>query len=498
MDIKTQVGKITEIDVDAIMVYVFADRTDDSATKQMDDELGGTFTRLMEIGDLSGKANETHVLYPTENINAKRIIVVGLGNVDDFNLEVLRQAVGTGMKKAKSLGAKTVATVTAGTSISKLAYDVSAEMIVEASIMSLYVFDGVKSSKKDDKGIDSITIMVANANEEADVETGIKRGQAYGEGTNLARELMNMPANICTPAYLADQATQMSERVGLGIQVLEKRQIQALKMGAFLAVNQGSDTPPRFIIMEHNGDKKEELQTIVLVGKGVTFDTGGYTLKSREGMIGMKYDMGGAAAVIGAMSIVASLDLPLHVVGLVPASDNMISGGAYRPQDVITASNGKTIEIISTDAEGRMLLADSLVYAKRYDPDAVVDIATLTGAAVVALGNTAAAIFSNDDKIAKKLSDAGDTRHERVWRMPLYAEYHKHIESDTADMKNSGGRLASAATAATFLSNFVDFNWGHVDMAGMMRGDSSKATGVSGGSGYGARLLAEFVKQWSE
>jgi leucyl aminopeptidase len=271
-------------------------------------------------------------------------------------------------------------------------------------------------------------------------------------------------------------------------------------MGALLAVAQGSETPPCFIIMEHNADRAQELDTLVLVGKGVTFDTGGYSLKPKDSMIGMKADMGGGAAVIGAMQTVALLDLPLHVVGLVPAADNMISGRAYRPQDVIRASNGKTIEIISTDAEGRMLLADALVYARRHDPAAVVDIATLTGSCVVALGHAAAGLFSTDDELRDLLMASGEAAQERVWPLPLYPEYAKALESDTADMKNSGGRNG-VGTSAMFLKNFVDYpKWAHIDMAGMSLSTGGDVAYIpaKGATGYGSRLLAGFVDQWTQ
>jgi leucyl aminopeptidase len=284
------------------------------------------------------------------------------------------------------------------------------------------------------------------------------------------------------------------------VEVLERQQMEALGMGALLAVAQGSETPPRFIVMEHNADRASELDTIVLVGKGVTFDTGGYSIKTSEGMVGMKADMGGGAAVIGAMQAVSLLNLPLHVVGLVPASDNMISGKAYRPQEVVTAGNGKTIEIISTDAEGRLLLADALVYAKRYEPAAVVDIATLTGACVVALGGAAAGFFCTDNTLRDCLNAAADRTGEKVWQLPLFPEYKKQIESDTADMKNTGGRPGGACTAAVFLQQFVDYPaWAHIDMAGVMTDiPNNPYIPAKGASGYGARLLAEFARRWME
>jgi leucyl aminopeptidase len=363
----------------------------------------------------------------------------------------------------------------------------------------LYQYHGQKSSDAPDDltgKFDLLTTDVDTAN------TGINNGKAFAAGTSLARTRINLPPNIVTPVYLAEQAQAMAQEVGLTIQVLEKAQMQALKMGAILGVAQGSDYPPRFIIMEHNADKKDELDTIVLVGKGVTFDTGGYSLKTGDGMASMKADMSGGAAVIGAMRTIAELNPSVHVVGLVPAADNMVSGKAYRPQEVLTASNGKTIEIISTDAEGRLLLADALVYAQRYNPAAVLDIATLTGSMVVALGNATTGFYSNDDIVSEKLTIAGESTNEFAWRLPMHEEYGDSLQSDTADTKNSGGsagRAGGAGVAAHFLNHFVDYKWAHIDMAGMIENKGKNPYQPKhSAKGYGSRLLAEFVRQWTE
>ncbi len=269
-------------------------------------------------------------------------------------------------------------------------------------------------------------------------------------------------------------------------------------MGAFLAVAQGAGFSPKFIVIEHNGDRTD-LPTIVLVGKGITFDTGGISIKPSADMGAMKSDMGGAAAVLGAMKTVGLLDLPLRVIGITPCTENMPDANAYRPADVITASNGKTIEIISTDAEGRMVLADALVYARQYEPDAVVDLATLTGAAVVALGaGMAAGLFSTTDNLRDKLLNAGQATQERLWPLPLWDDYKKAIESDVADMKNSGGRMGGVATSAIFLKQFVDYdNWAHLDIAGMALAEKSQGYVTRGGTGFGVRLLVDFLQNWS-
>lgn len=500
LNIRVQTGNLAEADADTLIIYLFENNKDfGEATKTVNDALNGLLLSVIDAGDFTGKADEALVLYTQDQISAKRVIVVGLGEQGDFTVEALRRAAATGINKAKSLKADTVATVTAGTNKGGLDVKTSAQAIAEATQLALYNYHGQKSEDTPETYPKTLIILTDDSDQATE---GVMIGTAFANGTNLTRELANLPANICTPAYMAQQAETMANKVGLTAKILERQQLQALKMGALLGVAQGSDTPPRFIILEHNADKADDLDTIVLVGKGVTFDTGGYSLKSRDGMVGMKGDMSGGAAVIGAMQIIAQLNIPLHVVGLVPAADNMVSGNAYRPQDVITASNGKTIEIISTDAEGRLLLADALVYAKRYEPNAVLDIATLTGSIAVALGGAAAGVYTNKDELADKLKQAGAEKHERTWQMPMFSEYGKSLESDTADTKNSGGaagRWGGAGVAAHFLSHFVDFDWAHIDMAGtLFASDTPPYQPKGSASGYGARLLAEFVRQWSD
>lgn len=497
MNIQLRTDEVTTVQSDALLILLTSGGIDSEAGQAVDAALNGALTDLIDSGDFSSDADDVTVLYSRGALPAKRIIVVGLGVADDVSTETVRRATAVGLQKAHSLKVPQVATVLPA----YLAADEAAQSLAEGALLGLYQYHGQKSSDQPDALPDELILLVDDDAPTDDIETGLAAGRAYANGTNLARELANLPPNICTPSYMAEQAQAMAKEVGLTVKVLERQQMKALKMGALLGVAQGSETPPRFIILEHNLDVEGD--TIVLVGKGVTFDTGGYSLKSKDGMIGMKGDMSGGAAVLGAMRIIGELNLPISVVGLVPASDNMVSGKAYRPQDVVTASNGKTIEIISTDAEGRLLLADALVYAKRYDPAAVVDIATLTGSMLVALGHAAAGFYCTDDAFAEALVAAGDATQERVWRMPMFEEYGKSLESDTADTKNSGGsagRAGGAGVAAHFLSNFVDYPaWAHIDMAGMMsnQGDNPYKPG-KGGSGYGARLMARLAQGWSE
>jgi len=496
VDILLSTTPLVDSDVDALVILLAqGEDTFSGAIKAVDRALDGAVKALVQQ-DFEGKSGQVAVLYPRGAIKAARLILAGVGKADEVTAETLRRSVAVAVKRARELKAKRVAfalysneTVTAET---------SARAVAEAALLANYQYHGQKSTDTPDDALTNLDVLVSKSSKK--IEAALREGEAFGLGASTTRTLVNLPPNICTPIYLASVARDIADTHGLSIEVLERGQMEALRMGALLAVAQGSDAPPRFIILEHNASKAQKLDTIVLVGKGVTFDTGGYSIKTAEGMVGMKSDMAGAAAVIGAMQTVAMLNLPLHVVGLVPAADNMISGSAYRPEEVITASNDKTIEVISTDAEGRLLLADALVYAKRYEPAAVVDIATLTGACVIALGHVAAGLFVTDDTLRDTLMRAAGETNEKLWPMPLYPEYKKYIESNTADMKNTGGRDNGVATAAVFLQQFVDYPaWAHIDMAGMMSNPPENPyVPAKGATGYGARLLAEFVRQWAD
>ena len=310
----------------------------------------------------------------------------------------------------------------------------------------------------------------------------------------MARDFVILPPNVATPSRLASTAQAIADAYGLGITIGDRDWAAERHMGAYLAVAQGAGEPPKFIVLEHNASRTD-LPTVVLVGKGITFDTGGISIKPSERMGEMKSDMGGAAAVLGAMEAVGRLAIPLRVIGITPCTENMPDANAYRPADIITASNGKTIEIISTDAEGRMILADALVLAESYKPDAVVDLATLTGACVIALGSgVAAGLFCNDDSLRDRLLAASDSSRERLWPMPLYEDYRRSINSDVADMKNSGGRFGGVGTSAVFLKEFVNYPWAHLDIAGMALAEKASDFTPAGGTGFGVRLLLAYLQ----
>lgn len=495
MKVDVKRGALQEAEADTLIVNLFEGVSSlGGATGSLDKALSGAVSELIEQGDLKGEADEIAVLYPRGALSAKRVLVVGLGMQEDFDLEVVRKASAAALNEARKLGAKNVATIVHGGGIGGLEVGSAAQATVEGALLALYRFEDYKQKQEASDELESLTLVEFDEGKISAIEEGAKAAQAVVAGVYLARDLVNMPPNVATPSKLAQTATEMSEAYGLGLTIGDRFWAQERDMGAFLAVARGAGEEPKFIVLEHNADI-EDLETVVLVGKGVTFDTGGISLKGSAGMPDMKSDMSGAAAVLGAIKAVAELDLPLRVIGITPATENMPDANAYRPSDVIKVSNGKTVEIISTDAEGRMILADALVYAKRYDPKFVVDLATLTGSCVIALGKgVAAGLFSSDDTLRDALTDAGSTTHERVWPLPLYKDYREKIKSDVADMKNTGGRVGGVGTSAVFLQEFTDYPWAHLDIAGMALRDGSNGYLTKGGTGFGVRLLVEFLR----
>jgi leucyl aminopeptidase len=423
------------------------------------------------------------------------VLVVGLGKADRFDVEGVRRAAASAIKRARELNARHVATIVHGAGIGGLPTADAAQATAEGSLLAHYRFEASKRNEDEKKAVESLSIVEFDADKIETIRRSVDVAEAIAAGVASARSLVNMPPNVATPTKMAATARAIAERSDPEMKLLvgDRTWAAEQQMGAFLAVAQGAGEPPQFIILEYNPDR-DDLQTILLVGKGVTFDTGGISIKPGEGMPAMKSDMGGAAAVLGTMEVVSQLKLPLRVVGIVPCTENMPDANAYRPSDVITASNGKTIEIISTDAEGRMILADALVYAQRYKPDMVIDLATLTGACMVALGRQAAGLFSNNDALRDRLMAAAEKTHERLWPLPLWDEYKDAIKSDVADVKNSGGRFGGVATSAIFLKEFTDYPWAHLDIAGMALNETSDAYTPAGGTGYGVRLLTQFLR----
>ncbi len=503
MNIVVQQSGIQSIVADTIIVNLFEGVTHPGgATGAVDAALGGAITDVIAGGDLKGKPGETVVLYSRGAVPARRVIVVGLGHADKFDMEGVRESSGAAIKQAAKLGAVNVATIVHGGGIGGLDVTAAAQAVVEASMLALYQYDAPRSKKDDDDlgSVETLTLVEFDRSKIEGIRAGAQAGQIIAESVYLARTLSNQPSNVATPTAIAAAAQRASAEAGLTCELLDEAQMRDLGMNALLAVTQGAEQPAKFIIMKYNSPQAQTRQPVVLVGKGVAFDTGGYSLKSSTGMVGMKGDMTGASAVIGAMRAIGLLKGDVPVVGLVPTVENVISATAYKPNDVFIAKNGVSIEIISTDAEGRMILADALCYAADFNPAAVIDVATLTGGKVIALGERTNGLFCDDKALREALLAAGKTVGEPLWPLPLDSAYDRQIKSDVADIKNTGGRTASAVTAARFLAHFVDeYPWAHLDIAGseFYSGgpeQTPRSYMTKGATGTTVRTLVEFIR----
>ncbi|MCB2205683.1 leucyl aminopeptidase [bacterium] len=464
--------------------------------KQICPDLKAAVSDLLERGEFTGKADEISTLTTAEG----RFVLVGLGDTDAMGVERVRRAAAQAMKIAMNSVAPTVAIYVPLEEIVRkilpVSFEVTVSAMVEGALLATYRYDQFKKKKKDDtKGvIKEVKMVTADEGYQSRMKNGIQESQLLVEAVQYARDLVNAPANALGTDALAKAAVALGKKLNIKTVILNKKEIQANKMGGLLGVNQGSAAEPRFIVMEYN-DKRKRLKPYVLVGKGITFDSGGLSIKPASAMEEMKSDMGGAAAVLGTMFAIAKLKLPLRVVALIPVTDNMTGGGAMCPGDVITISDGTTVEVKNTDAEGRLILADALVYAQRFKPAAIVDVATLTGAVVVALASHATGMMGNDDDLKAAMKAAGDGTYERVWELPLFDEYKKMMESDIADLKNLGGRWGGAITAGIFLQNFIgEYPWIHLDIAGTSFLDAATDYQPKGGTGVGVRLLTEFLR----
>lgn len=452
---------------------------------------------LLAAGDMSGKKEELFVIYPKKSeAAAKRVFLVGLGKADKLSLEMVRRSAARTAKKAQALKAKSLAVMlpaVKGASGAEIA-----AAFVEGTMLGLYKFDKFFKKEEPKVPLESVTFIEdgnsLHGSTTAEVKAAIEQAQLICDATIFARDMENEPSNNKYPETLGNWAKDVGKEYGLKVTVFGQKEVLANKMVGIHAVNQGSAKEPRFIIMEYNGGKAGA-QPIILVGKGITFDTGGISIKPAAGMGEMKGDMSGAATVIATLKSVASLKLPINVVGLVSSAENMPSGTATRPGDVITYANGLSVEIDNTDAEGRLVLADALIWAEKFKPKSVIDLATLTGACVIALGHVTTGMMGNDTDMMSRLKTAGDAVYERVCELPIYEEYDELIKSDVADIKNVGGRWAGAITAAMFLKRFTNYPWVHLDIAGTAIGDSASDYIPKGGTGACVRLLTRMLME---
>ncbi|SFP77142.1 leucyl aminopeptidase [Ralstonia sp. NFACC01] len=478
---------------DCLVIGLFESQTLAGAAKALDAATKGLVARLVKLGDFEGKRGTSLLLHEVAGVGAARVLLVGLGKEADFTDRAYAEAVRTALRALASTKAASVTwTLTEHTARDKdtaWAVLTAVTLIREASYRFIERHPELKSKR--DKNGTSLrkVVLAAPAADAKAAAVAAARGTAIANGMDLTRDLGNLPSNICTPTYLANTARQIAKDFKLKVEVLGRKQIEALKMGAFLAVTKGSVEPPAFIVLRYEGGPAKQAP-VVLVGKGITFDTGGISLKPGEGMDEMKYDMCGAASVLGTLRAVAEMGLKQNVIAVVPTCENMPSGVATKPGDVVTSMSGQTIEILNTDAEGRLILCDALTYVERFKPAVVIDVATLTGACIIALGHINTGMYARSDALAGALVAAGKQSLDTAWRMPLDEEYQEQLKSNFADMGNIGGRPAGSVTAACFLARFTEkYDWAHLDIAGT----AWKSGAAKGATGRPVPLLTRFL-----
>lgn len=452
-----------------------------ASAKAVDEATGGAIANLLKRGDLAGKVGQTLLLQDLPNLKAERVLLVGAGKERELSDRAYRKLVSAVLGNLKNLGGADAVLALGDLAVKGRNAHGKARLQVETLADGTYVFDRFKSQKAEAPKLKKIALLADKADGAA-VEQGAKEAQAIANGMALTRDLGNLPPNLCHPTFLGEQAKALGkEYKGLKVEVLDEKKLRELGMGSFLAVAQGSDQPPRLIVLQYNGAKKKDEAPHVLVGKGITFDTGGISLKPGLGMDEMKFDMCGAASVFGTFRAVLELQLPINLVGVMACAENMPSGGATRPGDIVTTMSGQTVEILNTDAEGRLVLCDALTYVERFKPQSVVDIATLTGACIVALGSNTSGLMGNNDALIKQLLKAGEVADDRAWQLPLFDEYQEQLDSPFADIANIGGPKAGTITAGCFLSRFAKkFHWAHLDIAGTAWISGGKDKGATG------------------
>jgi leucyl aminopeptidase len=487
-------GKIQETKSQAIILNLFEDQKKLSGSALIIDKLcGGLITELINNRDFEAKPSQISIVYTRGKIPAKRIALVGLGKKSEINLEKIRAAFAKAMQHLRNINIKVAATAIDLSLLSK-DKDKIVQAVVEGAMLGLYQFNPYKPVNHDDiKEMEQLNI-IAEGKDLPLIEESVIKAKIITNAVYLARDLVSTPSNEMTPKIMAQKAREIAKRKNVTCTILDKAKMKAMGMNSLLGVAQGSYEEPKFIILEYYSGKKSQ-SPVVLVGKGLTFDSGGISIKPADKMDEMKTDMSGGAAVMGTVMAAADLKLPLNIIGLIPATENMPSGKAYKPGDILKSYSGKNIEVINTDAEGRLILADALSYASKYKPAAIIDIATLTGACIIALGEDVIGMLGTDDQLKKEINKAAQSTGELVWEMPLWECYHDQIKSDIADYKNTGGRPAGTITAAVFLSKFVDdFPWVHLDIAGPAWSGKDKPYIPKGASGVAVRLLVEFLR----
>jgi leucyl aminopeptidase len=491
MDVRADGGPFYEVDADALVVGIFeGEDATEGVLHDIDQRSGGIISELLGSDELRGKSGDTVYLYRLTGIKARRLLLIGVGKREDFDFDGIRQMGGAAARFLRSKGVRSMAILRRA----QLDIARSAEAVVEGVLVGLFEPDAYRTKDREERRIETLVLCTKEGGESGELTRGIERGRVAAEATNLARTLINEPSNAMTPTILAERALEVAGRYGLEVDTLDEQRMKELGMGALLGVARGSDEPAKLVVLRYTPQEDGDGRTVALVGKGITFDSGGISIKPGEGMEKMKYDMSGAAAVLGAMQAIAQLKPRTSCLGLMPLAENMPSGRAYKPGDVLRSLSGRTIEVLNTDAEGRLILADAIAYARRLGATEIVDIATLTGAVSIALGTVNAAVLGTDDSLVERIVAAGRRSGERFWRLPLHTEYREMVRSDIADLKNTAGRAGATITAAHFLREFAeDTPWAHLDIAGTAWQGEKRAHLTKGPSGFGVRTLVNYV-----
>lgn len=494
--VKVKTGTLHKEPCEIGVLCLFEQAPLSPVAKVLDKALGKAISNLLKKGEFKPGLNKSYLLHTYGKVPAKRLLLLGLGKKKDLSFDKLRQTTATAARETRDLGLKGLTLPLYPIVLNYVSK--TSQSIVEGALLGLYRFERFRHPEPEEKReLETVTLLVEGARQLGEAKRGVRRGETIAEAACFTRDLVNLPPNEATPDMLARTARDMSRRLGLKVKVWKGDALKKLGMGGIIAVGKGSSNPPQLVALEYGVRGRGD--TIALVGKGVTFDSGGISIKPSRDMDKMKGDMAGAATVLGAISALARLKVPLHIIGLLPLAENMPSGTASRPGDIITCFGGKTVEIINTDAEGRLIVGDALAYARRYKPRAMIDLATLTGACVVALGNAATGMLGNSEELKKRIKEAGEASWERVWELPLWDEYDELMKSDIADMKNAGAGVAGAIVGACFLKKFVeDYPWVHLDIAGTAWADKNGPYWKEGGTGAGVRLLVELLSGWTK
>jgi leucyl aminopeptidase len=494
MEIKITAGDITQAKSDVIILNLFEDSPKlGGEIAKVDKALGGAISQLIQKGEIKGKFKEMTILYSLGKLPSPKVAIIGLGKKSEISQDKIRVVFAEALKTLRQKSPEKIDSLAHGAGITGISLESVGQAICEGALLGTYAFRKHITKTPEYKDIQKLNILVSENKSAASLEKGCKRGAIISEAVALARDMVNEPANVMTPTKMAEIATRQAQENNLEIKVLDREEMRALGMGGLLGVAQGSYQPPKFIVLNYKGRAADDVD-IALVGKGITFDSGGISIKPSENMGEMKGDMSGGASVIGSISAIAQLKPKINVAAIIPATENMPSGTAMRPGDIISIMNGKSVEIISTDAEGRLILADAVSYANKIGAAKIVDVATLTGACRVALGDICTGVFGNNQELIDRIIAAGKEAGENMWQMPMNEEYKDLNKSDVADIKNTGGRWGGAITGAWFIGEFADKTpWVHLDIAGTFMTDKDKGYQVKGATGIPVRTLINLV-----